>query len=248
VDGDQPAARGRHVMTTTSTTLPEPPPARILIVEDEPKMAALVSDYLVAAGHRPSWVADGREAVPAFKAQGFDLVLLDLMLPGRDGLEICRELRSFTRVPIIMLTARVDEADRLLGLELGSDDYICKIPFSPREIVARVKAVLRRSMAAQGAAEAPALEIDDEGYRASYRGTPLDLTPIEFRLLKALAAAPGRVFTRDALLDKLHPDQRPATDRAVDSHVKNLRRKLEQAHADPECIRAIYGVGYRYDG
>jgi two-component system response regulator BaeR len=231
-----------------SVALPEPASASILIVEDEPKMAALVSDYLRAAGHRPHWVADGREAVPVFKSLGFDLILLDLMLPGRDGLEICRELRSFSAVPIIMLTARVEEADRLLGLDLGADDYICKTPFSPREVVARVKALLRRSQREGQQTLVSALKIDDEGYQAWYLGQPLGLTPIEFRLLKALASAPGRVFSRDALLEKLHAEQRPVTDRAVDSHIKNLRRKLEQANADPECIRAIYGVGYRFDG
>lgn len=222
------------------------PPAHILIVEDEPKMAALVSDYLRAAGHRPQCVADGREAVPAFKAGRFDLILLDLMLPGRDGLDICRELRSFSDVPIVMLTARVEEAERLLGLDLGADDYICKTPFSPREIVARVKAILRRSRR-QPAAGPAGLQIDEDGYRAAFHGVPLDLTPIEFRLLKTLASAPGRVFSRDALLDRLHADQRAVTDRAVDSHIKNLRRKLEQAQAGPDCIRSIYGVGYRFD-
>ncbi|WP_266007013.1 response regulator [Paucibacter sp. PLA-PC-4] len=229
----------------------EPGGARILVVEDEPKMAALVSDYLRAAGHLPECLADGREAVQAYKARRHDLVLLDLMLPGRDGLDICRELRSFSDVPIVMLTARVEEADRLLGLELGADDYISKTPFSPREIVARVKAILRRSRVRNhsgDAGPAAALQIDDEGYRAWFKGRALDLTPIEFRLLKTLSSAPGRVFTRELLLDRLHDEQRAVTDRAVDSHVKNLRRKLEQAEAEPDCIRAIYGVGYRYDG
>jgi two-component system, OmpR family, response regulator BaeR len=229
------------------TVMPEPAAARILVVEDEPKMAALVCDYLRAAGHEPQWLADGREVVDTYKAQRHDLVLLDLMLPGRDGMSICRDLRAFSDVPIVMLTARVEEADRLAGLDLGADDYICKTPFSPREIVARVKAILRRS--ASRAAQAPAaLQIDEDGYRASFKGVPLDLTPIEFRLLKTLASAPGRVFSRDALLDRLHADQRAVTDRAVDSHIKNLRRKLQQAGAGDECIRSIYGVGYRFDG
>lgn len=225
--------------------------ARILVVEDEPKMAALLSDYLRAAGHQPECLEDGREAVPAYKARRHDLVLLDLMLPGRDGLDICRELRTFSDVPIVMLTARVEEADRLLGLELGADDYISKTPFSPREIIARVKAILRRSRVRShpdDAGPAAALQIDDEGYRAWFKGRALDLTPIEFRLLKTLSSAPGRVFTRELLLDRLHDEQRAVTDRAVDSHIKNLRRKLEQAEAEPDCIRAIYGVGYRYDG
>ena len=221
--------------------------ARILVVEDEPKMAALVSDYLRAAGHQPQCLADGREVVAAFRAQQHDLILLDLMLPGRDGLDICRELRSFSDVPIVMLTARVDEAERLLGLDLGADDYICKTPFSPREIVARVKAILRRSRRPALSDTPSPLQIDEDGYRAWFKGAPLDLTPIEFRLLKTLAGTPGRVYSRNALLDRLHADHRVVTERAVDSHVKNLRRKLEQANAGPDCIRSIYGVGYRFD-
>ena len=224
-----------------------PAAARILVVEDEPKMAALVCDYLRAAGHEPQCIADGRDVVPAYREHRHDLILLDLMLPGRSGLDICRELRTFSDVPIVMLTARVEEADRLLGLDLGADDYICKTPFSPREIVARVKAILRRSRQADQK-DPPAMQIDEDGLRAAYHGVSLDLTPIEFRLLKTLAGAPGRVFSRDLLLDRLHADQRAVTDRAVDTHVKNLRRKLEAAGADPECIRSIYGVGYRFDG
>jgi two-component system response regulator BaeR len=224
-----------------------PAAARILVVEDEPKMASLVCDYLRAAGHEPQCLADGRDVVPAYREHRHDLILLDLMLPGRGGLDICRELRTFSDVPIVMLTARVEEADRLLGLDLGADDYICKTPFSPREIVARVKAILRRSRQADQK-DPPAVQVDEDGMRAAYQGTPLDLTPIEFRLLKTLAGAPGRVFSRDLLLDRLHADQRAVTDRAVDTHVKNLRRKLEAAGADPECIRSIYGVGYRFDG
>ena len=222
------------------------PRARILVVEDEPKMATLVSDYLRAAGYVPHCLTDGRDVVSAFKAGQHDLILLDLMLPGRDGFDICRELRSFSAVPIVMLTARVEEAERLLGLDLGADDYICKTPFSPREIVARVKAVLRRSQRQVDHEPSP-VQVEEDGLRARYKGVALDLTPIEFRLLKTLASAPGRVFSRNALLDKLHADQRAVTDRAVDSHIKNLRRKLEQADAGQDCIRSIYGVGYRFD-
>lgn len=220
--------------------------ARILIVEDEPKMAALLSDYLRAAGFAPQCVDNGLDVVEVFKKNQFDLILLDLMLPGRDGLEVCRELRGFSDVPIIMLTARVEEADRLLGLDLGADDYICKTPFSPREIVARVKAILRRSRRPQE--EISALQIDKEGYRASFNGAALDLTPIEFRLLDTFADAPSRVFSREKLLDILHADQREVTDRVIDSHIKNLRRKLKDANAGQDCIRSIYGVGYRFDG
>jgi two-component system, OmpR family, response regulator BaeR len=226
-------------------------PARVLVVEDEPRLAALLADYLRAAGHDVECVADGRDVLPAWTARRHDLILLDLMLPGQDGLSVCRELRERSGVPILMLTARADEADRLLGLELGADDYIAKNPFSPREVMARVKAVRRRSRA--GLAAPPAAEaglpllIDDAGWRASWQGQALDLTPIEFRLLRTLAAQPGRVYARAQLLEQLHDDGRAVTERAVDSHVKNLRRKLEQAGAGADCIRAIYGVGYRFD-
>lgn len=220
-------------------------PARILIVEDEPKLAALVGDYLRVGGYESNWVADGREAVSAVRNGQPDLVLLDLMLPGRDGLDICRELRSFSDVPIIMLTARVEEIDRLLGLELGADDYICK-PFSPREVVARVKAILRRT---RGSTEqtAAALRIDEATHSAMFHGVMLELTPVEFRLLKTLAANPARVFSRDHLLDNLYLDHRVVTDRTVDSHIKNLRRKLEQAAPGQDPIRSIYGVGYKLE-
>lgn len=230
----------------------EPGPARVLVVEDEPKLAALLADYLRAAGHEPECVADGREALLAWTARRHDLVLLDLMLPGLDGLSLCRELRTLTAVPIVMLTARADEADRLAGLELGADDYIPKTPFSPREVMARVKAVLRRSRAGQyppsaAAPSPPALQFDEEGWRASWQGHALELTPIEFRLLQTLAGQPARVYPRAQLIELLHGDARAATERAVDSHVKNLRRKLEQAGAGSERIRSVYGVGYCYE-
>ncbi|MEH3085396.1 MAG: response regulator [Xylophilus ampelinus] len=240
--------------------MPEPqsppsPAARILIVEDEPKMARLVIDYLRAAGHSAQWIADGRAVEPAVRADPPDLVLLDLMLPGLGGLDVCRALRAFSDVPIVMLTARADEADRLEGLDLGADDYICKTPFSPREIVARIRAILRRSrrpvpVAGPAAAAippvAPPLDIDERRFQARCGAVVLDLTPVEFRLLRTLAGSPGRVFTRDQLLDALHGDGRAVTDRAVDSHVKNLRRKLAQAGAGEEAIRSVYGVGYKF--
>ncbi|WP_374435971.1 response regulator [Inhella sp.] len=232
-------------------TLPlDPGPARILVVEDEPKLAALLVDYLRAAGHQVDCVADGLAVLPTWEAGRHDLVLLDLMLPGLDGLAVCQALRARSAVPIVMLTARADEADRLLGLELGADDYIAKNPFSPREVVARIKAVLRRTRPATAPAPASApqpLQIDAEGWRASWQGQDLDLTPNEFRLLRCLAAQPGRVWPRQQLLDQLHDDLRAVTERAVDSHVKNLRRKLELAGAGSDRIRAVYGVGYRYD-
>ena len=166
------------------------------------------------------------------------------MLPGRDGLDICRELRSFSAVPIIMITARVEEVDRLLGLDLGADDYICK-PFSPREVVARVKAILRRSPHLETVAQAR-IKIDESRYSAAFDGVPLDLTPVELRLLNTFARAPGRVFSRDQLLDKLYSDHRVVTDRTVDSHIRNLRRKLEQVCPGETPIESLYGVGYRF--
>ena len=234
----------------------EPGPSRVLVVEDEPKLAALLADYLRAAGHEPECVADGREVIPAWTARRHDLILLDLMLPGIDGLTLCRTLRGMSSVPILMLTARADESDRLAGLETGADDYIAKNPFSPREVMARVKAALRRGRAhemataaavAAFAAGSEALFIDEAGWTASWRGEPLDLTPIEFRLLHILAAQPGRVYARTQLLDLLHVDGREVTERAVDSHIKNLRRKLERAGAGTDRIRSIYGVGYRFE-
>jgi two-component system response regulator BaeR len=226
----------------------EPGPARVLVVEDEPKLAALLADYLRAAGHEVECVGDGRDGLRAWTERRHDLVLLDLMLPGLDGLGLCRELRALTGVPIIILTARADESDRLAGLELGADDYIPKTPFSPREVMARVKAVLRRSRAAQRPPPAPpALAMDEDGWRASWQGRALELTPNEFRLLRTLASQSGRVFARAQLLESLHGDAHAVTERAVDSHVKNLRRKLELAGAGTERIRSVYGVGYRYD-
>jgi two-component system response regulator BaeR len=175
------------------------------------------------------------------RAHAPDLVLLDLMLPGRDGLEICRELRTFSDVPIVMVTAKVEEIDRLIGLDLGADDYVCK-PFSVRELVARVRAILRRRRT-----PSTALLIDEERHVAELDGKPLDLTPVEFRLLRALAASPGRVFPRERLLERLYEDHRVVTDRTVDAHVKNLRRKLEEVRPGEEVVRSIYGVGYKLE-
>jgi two-component system response regulator BaeR len=213
----------------------------ILIVEDEPKLAALEADYLAAAGYETHVIANGLEVVPWVRAQAPDLILLDLMLPGRDGLEVCRELRTFSEIPIVMVTARVEEIDRLIGLDLGADDYVCK-PFSVRELVARVKAILRR-----GRALAAGLSLDEERHLAQLDGRALDLTPVEFRLLRALASSPGRVFPRERLLERLYEDHRVVTDRTVDAHVKNLRRKLEEIRPGEELVRSIYGVGYKLE-
>lgn len=217
----------------------------VLVVEDEPKLATLLRDYLQAAGYPVQCVANGLEVVAAVQVYQPCLVLLDLMLPGRDGLEVCREVRSFSAVPIIMLTARMEESDRLQGLDLGADDYICK-PFSPREVVARVKAVLRRAPAQLNNNAMARLVIDHSAHTATFDGVLLDLTRVELRLLDTLASAPGRVFSRDQLLDRLYPDRRIVTDRTVDSHVRNLRRKLAQASAADDPIQSLYGVGYKW--
>ena len=216
---------------------------KVLVVEDEPKLASLVADYLKAGGYEAHWIENGLEVIPWVKANAPDLLVLDLMLPGRGGLEICKELRSFSDVPVIMVTARVEEVDRLIGLEAGADDYLCK-PFSVRELVARVKALLRRPRVA---AMPSGLIIDEVKHQVSLDGQAIDLTPVEFRLIAALAAAPGRVFPREKLLEKLYADHRVVTDRTVDAHVKNLRRKLEEIRPGADLVRSIYGVGYKLE-
>lgn len=223
------------------------PQGHILIVEDEPRLAAVLGDYLGAAGYTHRWVADGAQAMPVFRADRPDLVLLDLMLPGSDGIDICRELRRHSAVPVIMITARVEEVDRLLGLEIGADDYVCK-PFSPREVIARVGAVLRRYRQGPNASTSDAvLTFDAASYRASLNGRVLDLTPVEFRLLGVLSGSQGRVYSREQLLNQIYDDHRAVNDRAVDSHIKNLRRKLVEAGGSEDWIKSIYGVGYRME-
>ena len=220
----------------------------ILIVEDEPKIAALLADYLSAQGGLHSKIVErGDEVLRQFHSEQPDLVLLDLMLPGLDGIEVCKLLRAESDVPIIMVTARVEEIDRLLGLELGADDYICK-PFSPREVVARVKAVLRRSEMVKAGTQSHGLEMDGEKFVARLNGMALALTPVEFALLQMLSTHPGRVFSRDQLMNGMYSDYRVVSDRAVDTHVKNLRRKLAEAFGIEEMIKSVYSLGYRYEG
>lgn len=218
---------------------------RILIVEDEPKIAELLRDYLLREGFEVELLHRGDAVEPWMRAHGADLVLLDLMLPGKSGLEVCKGLRSFTETPIIMVTARVEEIDRLLGLELGADDYVCK-PFSPREVVARVKAVLRRTRRREDAT-AHGLVLDNAGYKATLNGRDLGLTVVEYQLLKVLASHPGRLYSRDQLIDAMYRDARVVSDRTVDSHVKKLRRKIAEVLPDRELIHSVYGVGYKYE-
>ncbi len=219
----------------------------ILIVEDEPKLAQLLQDYLAQAGYRTHCLAHGLEVVPWVKQHSPHLIVLDLMLPAKDGLTICQELRTFSHVPIIMVTARVEEIDRLLGLELGADDYICK-PFSPRELVARVKAVLRRLQNHKPEeVQYGGFVLDAQQYLARLDGQPLELTPAEFRLLRTLVTHPGRVFARHQLMEALYDDFRAASDRTVDSHIKNLRKKIHALRPGQEVIHAVYGVGYKLE-
>jgi len=217
----------------------------IMIVEDEEKLARLLADYLRQSGFESVWVADGTEVLPRVREKQPDLILLDLMLPGRDGLEICKEIRTFSQLPIIVVTARVEEIDRLLGLELGADDYICK-PFSPREVVARVKTVLRRT-GEQANQNTVGLVLDPDRYSARLKGHDLDLTAVEFKLLHFLYQTPGRIYSRNQLMDRIYPDQRIVSDRTIDSHIKKLRKKIAAVAPDEELIHSIYGVGYKYD-
>jgi two-component system, OmpR family, response regulator BaeR len=222
---------------------------RILIVEDEAKLAALLRDYLAQEGFEVTVLHRGDEVEPWVRGHEADLVLLDLMLPGKGGLEVCKELRATRDVAIIMVTARVDEIDRLLGLELGADDYICK-PFSPREVVARVKAVLRRARRGAGVPEGAAgtgVKLDAAGYRATIGGRDLALTAVEFQLLRILVEHPGRIYTRDQLMDAMYRDERVVADRTVDSHVKKIRRKIAAVLPDREVLHSVYGVGYKYE-
>ena len=217
----------------------------ILIVEDESQLAHLLEDYLVQSGYQTAIIHDGSQVSPSIRAREPDLILLDLMLPGVDGMTICREIREFSRVPVIMVTARFEESDRLRGLELGADDYICK-PFSPREVVARVKAVLRRST--EGAIKIPpTLNIDETRFKAELHGQDLDLTAVEFQLLKILAADPGRIYSRSQLMDQIYNDHRIVSDRTIDSHVKKLRKKIAVVSPDEELIHSVYGVGYKFE-
>ena len=220
----------------------------ILVVDDEPKIATLARDYLEHAGFAVLTAGDGPSALSTIRQRRPDLVVLDLGLPGLDGLDVTRELRRSSTIPIVMLTARDDELDKLLGLELGADDYLTK-PFSPRELVARVRAVLRRADRAPEAAEtirAGDVVLDLPRMRAEVEGTVVDLTPTEFQLLATMAARPGRIFTRAQLLDALHGIAFETYERAIDSHVKNLRRKVEPDPRRPRYILTVYGVGYRF--
>jgi len=221
------------------------PLRHILVVEDDQKISDLLLDYLRAAGFDASPAYDGQEALRKIEGGTPALVILDLMLPGLDGMAVCKTIRCFSDVPILMLTARVDEVDRLLGLDTGADDYVCK-PFAPREVVARVRALLRRSEGRMKTTVVPWV-IDEGSYRVSWRNKWLLLTRLEFFMLRLLLSRPGRVFSRAQLMDCVHDRPRDISDRAIDTHIKNIRRKIELIDPGCECISSVYGVGYRLD-
>ncbi len=224
---------------------------KIIIVEDEDKIAQILVDYLAKEGFKTIVLNDGSNAVETVRASDPVFVILDLMLPGKDGLTICREVRQFSTVPILILTARVDEIDRLLGLEMGADDYVCK-PFLPREVVARVRTILRRVqqypvVTTEDKIEYRGIVLSPERFQCKIDEQELELTPVEFRMLQTLMSQPGRVYSRDALMNVSYLDDRIVSDRTIDSHIKNLRRKLAGVVGKDEVIHSIYGVGYKIE-
>lgn len=223
----------------------------ILVVEDEAKIAQLLSDYLQREGFRVAVLDEGTNAVETVRESQPAFLILDLMLPGKDGLAICKEVRKFSDVPIMMITARTEEVDRLIGLEVGADDYVCK-PFSPREVVARVKVILRRVQGppvsvTKNEIRYRDVSLDVDRFKCEVNGQDIEPTRVEFRLLKTLMASPGRVYSRESLMELAYDDRRIVSDRTIDTHIKNLRKKLASAGAGEELIHSIYGVGYKLE-
>lgn len=221
--------------------------SHIVIVEDEAHLANLERDYLTASGHEVTVFNRGDEGFAFLKENSVDLVILDLMLPGMNGLDICRELRKQSDVPIVMTTAKVEEVDRLIGLELGADDYLCK-PFSLRELVARVKTILRRMQIVNTAleAETQTLTLSTDLAEASFGSQRVELTLVEANLLQLLMAHPRQIFSRDQIIDRIYDDRRVVSDRTIDSHIKKLRKKLQSLNNEHDYIHSVYGAGYRY--
>jgi two-component system, OmpR family, response regulator BaeR len=218
--------------------------SKILIVEDEVDLSAIIADYVAAGGFMVEVIADGNKALDSIRREMPDLIVLDIMLPGLDGVALCERVRAFSDVPIIMVTARVQEIDRLLGLETGADDYLCK-PFSPRELVARIKAVLRRQRRPDR--EQQLFDIEASTRTVRIRSQALDLTPAEYNLFTAMARRPGTIYSRAQLLDLVKPDSLDIGDRAIDTHVKNLRRKIAVLAPGVNIVQSVYGLGYRVD-
>jgi two-component system response regulator BaeR len=222
--------------------------AKVLIVEDEVKIAQLLADFLAADGFSSLLVHDGADVINAVKLHEPDCILLDVMLPNKDGFSLCKEIREFSNVPIIFLTARIDEIDRLMGLGFGADDYVCK-PFSGREVSARVQAILRRVAPKSDGATAIVshgdIRLNTDKYECSVKGKVIELTPVEFRLLNTLIEKPGIVFSRDQLMGYCYSDERIVSHRTIDSHMKNLRKKLTDHLGEEMPLQAVYGIGYK---
>ncbi|ABD81984.1 response regulator [Saccharophagus degradans] len=221
---------------------------RVLIVEDEPDLAQLLNEYMQAAQYSTTVINNGTDANDWLQANEVDIVLLDLMLPGMSGLDICRDIRKASDVPVIMITAKVEEIDRLIGLELGADDYICK-PYSPREVVARTKAVLRRTLSDTSSSEDQnqSVVLCEERSSVIVHKQEIELTQIEYRMFKLLFEQPGRIFSRQFIMDNIYTDYRVVSDRTVDSHIKKLRKKLQAAAPEQDIIRSVYGAGYKFE-
>lgn len=217
----------------------------VLVVEDDRKISELLLNYLRADGYEASPTYDGLDAVRLIRQCPPDVVILDWMLPSLDGVGVCKAVRAFSDVPILMLTARVDEEDRLLGLDTGADDYVCK-PFAPREVVARVRSLVRRAEGRVTPSSKP-WAVDEASFRISWLGQWLPLTRIEFMMLRLMLARPGRVFSREQLLSSVYDSQRDISGRVIDTHIKNLRKKVQAVDPSCDCITSVYGVGYRFD-
>lgn len=221
----------------------------VLIIEDEIDLAELIRDYAVVNGYDVEICGNGQDALSLIRRHSFQLLVVDLMLPGLDGISLCRAVRQFSNIPIIMVTAKVEEVDRLLGLEVGADDYVCK-PFSPKELMARCKTVLRRftvSESPSSSKPAPQLKLSEQSQQIFFNDIALALTRSEFVILSHLMRHAGCVFSRSQLLDLARQDKLDVTDRAIDSHIKNLRKKLHAINPEQQAIHSIYGLGYRYD-
>jgi two-component system response regulator BaeR len=218
----------------------------ILIVEDEPALAQLLADYFQAADYQTHIIARGDQVDTWLQQHSAAAVILDLMLPGKEGLEVCKDIRAYSNVPILMTTARVEEIDRLLGLELGADDYICK-PYSPREVVARVKTVLRRTQAAATAPASAHFELQPERCQVLVNNHSIELTSTENELLRLLTSEPGRIYSRNHIMDNIYSDYRIVSERTIDSHVKKLRKKIAQAEPEHDFVQSVYGVGYKFE-
>lgn len=219
-------------------------PAKILIVEDEVKLANLMSDFLLSQHFYTHQIHRGDEVMPWLENNHPSVILLDVMLPGVSGIELCKQIRQYSTVPIMMVSAKVEEIDRLLGLELGADDYVCK-PFSYAEVVARVKSLLRRSELAQPE-QTSDMHLDETTYSVHFKGRSVELTSVEFQLFKPLFEKPNRIFNRESLMNNMYDDQRIVSFRTIDSHIKKLRKKLDEVYEQDSVIQSVYGVGYRF--